>query len=123
MDAERRFGAMLSALLGMMAVMAGAFGAHAAPDEHVRELLRTGAQYEGLHALAALLAFAALPALGRWSSAGGWLLAAGALMFGGSLDALAIGAPRLVGIITPIGGLSMILGWLGLAIGAARASR
>lgn len=119
-SAGRSVGAALSALLGMTAVAAGAFGAHAAKTEAVRDLLRVGAQYQGLHALAALVAFAALPAMGRWSSAGGWLLAAGALLFGGSLDALAFGAPRMVGVVTPLGGMAMMLGWLALAAGALR---
>lgn len=120
-DAERRLGAALSALLCLLAVVSGAFGAHAASNEATRELLRTGAQYQGLHALAALMAFAALGSLGRWSAVAGWLLAMGAILFGGSLDALALGAPRLAGIVTPLGGLAMMAGWIALSVGALRA--
>ena len=123
MDRSRRLGAALCALLGLAAVAAGAFGAHAAPNDHVRELLRTGAQYQGLHALAGLLAFATLRDFRRWSVAAGWVFAAGALMFGGSLDALALNAPTLVGVVTPLGGLALMGGWLLLAIGAIRAPR
>ena len=119
MEGGRRVGAAVSALVGLMAVAAGAFGAHAASDPVAKELLRTGAQYQGLHALAALVAFAALPTLSG-SAWAGWLLASGALLFGGSLDLLAVGAPRMVGVITPVGGLLMMAGWLVLALGALR---
>ena len=120
MEGSRRYGIAASALIGLMAVAAGAFGAHAAPDLATKELLRTGAQYQGLHALAALVAFATLPTLERAALIGGWLLAVGALLFGGSLDLLAMGAPRVMGAITPLGGMAMMAGWLALAIGALR---
>ncbi|CAN5321782.1 hypothetical protein BH09PSE2_BH09PSE2_23540 [soil metagenome] len=116
----RRIGAALCAVQGLVAVAAGAFGAHATSDAAVRELLRTGAQYQGLHALAGLVALIALPAAGRLGAAAGWLFCAGALLFGASLDALALGAPRVVGAITPLGGLAMMLGWLLLALAVAR---
>ena len=46
---------------------------------------------------------------------------AGLLLFCGSLYALALGAPRQTGLVTPVGGLSLILGWLALAVAALRA--
>ena len=49
--------------------------------------------------------------------AAGWLLVAGILLFSGSLYALALGAPKGLGIATPVGGLSFILGWIAFAIG------
>ena len=122
LDTGRRLGSALCALQGLMAVAAGAFGAHATTDAGVRELLRTGAQHQGLHALAGLVAFAALPAAGRLGGAAGWLFCAGAFLFGASLDALALGAPKVMGAITPLGGLAMMLGWLCMAVALVRVS-
>jgi len=49
--------------------------------------------------------------------AAGWLLAAGIVLFSGSLYALALGAPKGAGMVTPVGGLAFILGWIAFAIG------
>lgn len=113
---------MLAALLGFVSVAAGAFGAHAAADERARELLRTGALYGLVHALA-VFGWSALPG----SSLEGRRLApllflAGAVVFCGSLYALALGAPRALGAVTPLGGLMFLAGWLALAW-AARTAR
>jgi uncharacterized membrane protein YgdD (TMEM256/DUF423 family) len=50
-----------------------------------------------------------------------WWLQAGIVIFSGSLYAMALGAPRWFGAITPIGGLAFIIGWLWLAWSLARA--
>lgn len=99
---------VLAALSGATAVAAGAFGAHgAAPN--VAELFKTGAHYQLVHAVAALVA-------ARMGVGGpGWLFVAGGALFGGSLYLLAMGAPRWVGPITPVGGALLIAGWLWLA--------
>jgi len=47
----------------------------------------------------------------------GWLLVAGIVLFSGTLYALALGAPRSAGMVTPLGGLAFILGWIAFAIG------
>lgn len=99
--------AILAALSGAIAVGAGAFGAHGASGQ-AAELLKTGAHYQLIHAVAALVALR-LQARGP-----GWLFVGGGGLFAGSLYALAIGAPRLVGVVTPIGGASLIGGWLWL---------
>ena len=104
----------LAALSGALAVGAGAFGAHGAHGM-AAELLKTGAQYQAVHAVAALVALAR--PLGR---AAGWCFVGGGAAFAGSLYALALGAPHLVGIATPFGGLALIVGWVVLAIGALR---
>lgn len=99
---------LLAGLSGALAVGAGAFGAHGAEGQ-AREWLQTGAQYQLIHAVAALVALR-LEARGP-----GWLFVVGALIFAGTLYAMAFGAPRWLGAVTPIGGTLLILGWLWLA--------
>ena len=99
---------MVAALSGAVAVAAGAFGAHGAEGK-AAEWLRTGGEYQLIHAVAALVA-ARMGATGP-----GWLFVAGGAVFAGSLYLMAIGAPRWLGAVTPIGGTLLIAGWLWLA--------
>jgi uncharacterized membrane protein YgdD (TMEM256/DUF423 family) len=104
---------ILAALSGAIAVAAGAFGAHGASGDAAK-WLRTGGQYQLIHAVAALVAArmgAVVPA---------WLFVVGAAIFAGALYAMALGAPRWLGAITPIGGTALIIGWLWLAWHALR---
>jgi uncharacterized membrane protein YgdD (TMEM256/DUF423 family) len=83
----------------------------------------TGVQYHLWHALGMILvglATAVVPD-GPWLRAAGVLLLVGIVMFSGSLYALALGAPRWLGSITPIGGAAFLLGWLAFALAALRA--
>ncbi len=99
----------LAALAGAMAVAAGAFGAHGASGQ-AAEWLRTGGQYQLIHAVAALVAL-------RLEMRGpGWLFVAGGAIFAVTLYAMALGAPRWLGAVTPIGGAMLIAGWLWLAL-------
>ena len=112
----------LAALDGFMAVAAGAFGAHGASDPQVREWLRTGAQYQMTHAVAAL---ACGPLLRAGAVQAGWagrLFAVGALVFGGSLYLLAVTGVRTWGAVTPLGGLLLLAGWAALAWAVLRPS-
>lgn len=122
MSAPRPFRSLfagIAALLGASGVALGAFGAHALQavlDERARGLWQTAVQYQFWHALALLFIAILLqrdPTLLRRIAAG--LMLAGVLIFSGSLFALALGAPRPVGMITPIGGAAMIAAWLALA--------
>ena len=82
----------------------------------------TAVQYHFWHALALLgvaLASTHLPD-SLWLRSAGWLFVAGLLLFCGSLYALAFGAPRQTGLITPLGGLCLILAWLAFAGAALR---
>jgi uncharacterized membrane protein YgdD (TMEM256/DUF423 family) len=108
--------ALMVGLAGATAVIFGAFGAHALRgvlDERGLDIWRTAVNYHFWHALAlALVAFAA-PA--------GWprriampSFAMGIVLFSGSLYALALGSSHLVGLITPLGGLAFIVGWVAL---------
>lgn len=98
-----------------------AFGAHALKTRLSAEALsvwQTAVQYHFWHALALLAV--ALAGSGPWFKASGWLLIAGALLFSGSLYALALGAPRALGMVAPVGGLALILGWIAFAVAAIR---
>lgn len=98
----------LAALSAAIAIAAGAFGAHRFIGKEA-EWLRTGGLYQLTHAIAvlALIRVAAPGAL--------WTLLGGATLFAASLYAMAFGAPRWLGAVTPIGGVLMIGGWLFLA--------
>jgi len=98
----------LAAIAGAMAVAAGAFGAHAASGTAVR-WLQTGAQYQMVHAVAALAAVSLQR--GRIAAI---LFLVGGFIFAGSLYAMAFGAPRTLGAVAPIGGATLIAGWLAL---------
>lgn len=77
-------------------------------------LWQTAVQYHAWHAVGLLVMGMSMPSL--WSKAAGWLLVAGIVLFSGSLYALALGAPRALGAVTPLGGLALILGWLAFAV-------
>jgi uncharacterized membrane protein YgdD (TMEM256/DUF423 family) len=112
------------ALLGGLGVAAGAFGAHALATRLAAdrlELFELAVRYQLIHALALMAASAAAQ---RWpgstSHAAGWLLLAGTVVFCGTIYALAFSGPRILGAVTPIGGVSLIAGWLLLAVAALR---
>lgn len=112
------------ALLGCLGIAAGAFGAHALRDHLAPDRLaqfELAVRYQMYHAFALM---AAAYAAQRWpsSAAGlaGWMFIAGTLIFCGTVYALAFGSPRWFGAITPLGGLSLIIGWALLVYSAAR---
>jgi len=120
----RRLWMTLAALSGFCAVAAGAFAAHGLTGR-ASEVMRTGATYAFMHALATV-ACAVFMQVGasraRFAPA---LFLSGTVLFSGSLYALALGAPRWTGIITPFGGLLFLAGWAVLAwaaLGVDRAS-
>ena len=120
------------ALCCALAVVGGAFGAHALSgrlDPHARELWETAARYlvyGGFGQIAAgLLAGsqggrAAARRPGRGADLAGGSLLAGAAIFSGTLGGLALGAPRWLGAVTPLGGLLLIAGFALLAWAAPR---
>ena len=112
-----------------LAVGMGAFGAHGLKnrlDVYSMSVYEKAVFYHFVHALGILLV-AALSRTGALSiSAEGrvaWLLLIGIIIFSGSLYALAISGVRILGAITPIGGLAFIAGWLMLLVEAWRAPR
>ncbi len=100
--------AALLALSGAVAVIAGAYGAHGASGK-AAEWLTTGAHYQMVHAVAGLV----ILGKGRGPAA---LLLFGAALFAGTLYAMALGGPKWLGAVTPLGGLGMILGWMWIAV-------
>lgn len=114
----------LGAGSALVAVAAGAFGAHAlrarlAPD--LLAVFETGARYHMYHALALLATAWALARWpGPWPVRAGWLFLAGTLLFSGSLYALALSGVRWLGAITPLGGAAVLAGWACLLLGALR---
>ncbi len=113
----------LGAVNGFLAVALGAFGAHGLRSRISAESLaiyQTGAQYHLVHALVLLLVGLLadrLPAR-RWVVWAGGLFQAGILLFSGSLYALAMTGVRLLGAITPLGGLCFLTAWALLAAAA-----
>jgi len=109
----------IGAISGLLAVAAGAFGAHALRARLGPDLLatfETGARYQMYHALA-LLAAAWLSTRSPAPQAvwAGWLFVVGTVVFSGSLYALALTGHRWLGAVTPIGGLAFLAGWACLA--------
>lgn len=111
---------VLGAILGFLGVLAGAFGAHALRARLAPELLaafETGARYQQIHALA-LLVVALILRLhpSRAARTAGWLFTAGTVLFSGSLYALALTGERTLGMITPLGGLCLLAGWVAMIV-------
>lgn len=102
-------------------VLLGAFGAHAL-RERVGEALfatwETAVFYHLVHALALVVLAAFATRLGHAAGWIGILFAGGILLFSGSLYALVLTGIRPLGIITPIGGVAFIAGWVWLAVAA-----
>lgn len=115
---------MLAGLFGFLGVSFGAFGAHALKARLTPDLLaiyRTAVEYQFWHALALLaVGVLAMSRPGPLLSSSGWCFTFGILLFSGSLYALALSGVRVLGAITPIGGLLFLVGWVLLSVHAAR---
>ncbi|WP_189024322.1 DUF423 domain-containing protein [Paenibacillus albidus] len=116
------------AVLSMLAVAIGAFGAHLLEpviSEHYMKVYETGVQYHMFHALGLILI--ALIA-GQWGESArlrwaGRLLGTGIVLFSGSLYVLSISGIKVLGAITPLGGVCFIAGWLCLTLEAISRKR
>jgi uncharacterized membrane protein YgdD (TMEM256/DUF423 family) len=117
---------ILGALNAFLAVLLGAFGAHALKARLAADLMavfHTGNQYHFYHALGLLLVgviAVQLPDSALLRSAG-WLMLTGIALFSGSLYVLAISGVRWLGAITPFGGLAFLAAWVLLAIAVWKA--
>jgi len=117
----------IGAMSALLAVGAGAFGAHALRARISADMLQvfqTGATYQMYHALALIgvgILLARFSTDGStWLTAAAWLLIAGTVLFSGSLYALALSGTTWLGAITPLGGVAFLFGWAALAIGVWR---
>lgn len=112
----------IGAINAGLAVAAGAFAAHGLRNRleaRALEVFETGARYHMYHALAIILA-AVVAASVPGARTAGWLFQAGIVVFSGSLYALALTDVKVLGAITPIGGLAFLVGWVWLAVSALR---
>ena len=112
-------------LLAFTAVLLGAFGAHALNDylqaNHSLDTWQTAVRYQIWHALALILC-SVMP-LTATSRAANRCFLWGSVLFSGSLYVLALQGPEFMGLVTPLGGLLLLLGWLLLAVRTFQASR
>jgi len=113
------------ALLMLLAVILGAFGAHALQSMLTPKQLAsyaTGVTYQQLHALALVLvgAIARVTPPSPWLARAAVLFVVGIALFSGSIYAMTFGAPRWLGMVAPIGGTSFMLGWAFVALHALR---
>jgi uncharacterized membrane protein YgdD (TMEM256/DUF423 family) len=110
----------MAAVSGMLAVVFGAFGAHALKnklDDYALGVFETAVQYHFYHSLALLavgILALSLPDSTLLKSSG-WLFTVGLVVFSGSLYVLSLTGVRWLGAITPLGGLAFIVGWACLA--------
>src|SRR4029079_3040317 len=106
----------LGSLSMFLAIAAGAFGRHSlksrlAPD--LLEVFDVAVRYQVIHALAMLIIspFRGNGGGGALSIAG-WMFVAGTILFCGSLYLMALTGARGLGMLTPIGGILFLIGWL-----------
>ncbi|GAC1474311.1 MAG: DUF423 domain-containing protein [Isosphaeraceae bacterium] len=111
----------IGAVLGFLAVGIGAFGAHGLKSRlaalGTSEPFQTAVQYHMWHALAILAVglFAGPFRPGMAASVAGWSFLIGVILFSGSLYILALTGLSKFGMITPIGGVAFLVGWLALS--------
>ena len=117
-----------ASLLGA-AVLIGAFGAHALRDRldaYATGIYERAVFYHFIHAAGLLVLGIALQTgsvCGSVAMLAAWLLFAGLIVFCGSLYALALSGIRMLGAVTPIGGLAFVAGWFAFAYALGSAAR
>ncbi|MEQ8559781.1 MAG: DUF423 domain-containing protein [Henriciella sp.] len=112
---------LAGSFLGFLGVALGAFGAHGMASRFTPETRgwwETATLYLLVHAVAVFAA--GVSARTGLFSTGGWVMVAGAVIFSGTLYAMALGAPRWFGAITPLGGIALLAGWALFAVAALK---
>ncbi|MGH8216411.1 MAG: DUF423 domain-containing protein [Rhodanobacteraceae bacterium] len=115
---QPRWPGAAAGVAGVSAVVFGALGAHALHGELAPSMLEAwqiAVRFQFWHALS-LVACALLVQRSHAAYLGAVLFASGIVLFCGSLYALALGAPHMVGVLTPLGGLCFIVGWCALGV-------
>ena len=114
----------VGAINGFLAVAAGAFAAHgleARVAPRLLEVFQTGAHYHLIHAVA-LVAVSLVQGSGEArANIAGWLFTLGIVLFSGSLYFLALMDSTALVLLTPVGGVSFLAGWVALALAALKA--
>jgi uncharacterized membrane protein YgdD (TMEM256/DUF423 family) len=109
------------AIFMALSVLFGAFGAHALKTRLTPEMMQVyqiGVEYQFYHALGLLFAgIIGFQIDSKWVGRAAMFLGIGIILFSGSLYLIALSGIKAIGVITPIGGLSFIAGWISLAIG------
>mgnify|MGYP000496957807 FL=1 len=122
---KKNYFLLFAALFGMLAVILGAFGAHGLEklvDAKMLQRFHTGVEYQFYHTLAlGLVGILWQTKACIWHSRAAWGFIAGILIFSGSLYAYVLTGLTQFGMITPLGGLSFIVGWACLAWGLWKA--
>jgi uncharacterized membrane protein YgdD (TMEM256/DUF423 family) len=106
---------IFAAVLGFLCVAMGAFGAHGLQDPRAQAWMRTGAEYGFVHVLATLAVVPLIAAGADGARYAPALFLPGAVIFSGTLAGMALGGPRWLGAVTPIGGVLFLAGWAVLA--------
>jgi uncharacterized membrane protein YgdD (TMEM256/DUF423 family) len=118
-----KLAATTGAILGALAVILGAFGAHALRS-HLEprdlETFETAVRYQMYHAFALFAAAWLLSRNASYAAPAAWAFIAGVAIFSGSLYLLVATGQRWLGAVTPVGGLALIAGWCLLALAASR---
>jgi uncharacterized membrane protein YgdD (TMEM256/DUF423 family) len=119
-----RWWLLIGSIAGFLGVAGGAFGAHALKSRVTEQMLAnfdTGTRYLLAHAVALLVVgmLAGRPGSNGLSLVGG-AFTIGIIVFTGSLWVMALTGQKWLGAVTPIGGTALIVGWIALAVAAAR---
>ena len=115
----RRNWMTLAALSGLIAVAMGAFAAHGLKDPQAKDWVKTAATYQFMHAIASLACATVMQVGARRARHAPAFFLSGTVLFSGSLYAMALGGPHLLGLATPVGGLLFLIGWA-VVVWAAR---
>jgi uncharacterized membrane protein YgdD (TMEM256/DUF423 family) len=122
-----RIALLAASVLGFLSVALGAFGAHGlkaqlaplADGAQRLEWWNTGAHYQAIHALAlGLVAWLATRSSSTAVTVATIAFVVGSLVFSGSLYVMTLTGLRWLGAITPLGGVSLLVGWVSIAVAA-----
>ncbi|SMO88583.1 DUF423 domain-containing protein [Melghirimyces algeriensis] len=115
---------LLGAINMFLSIALGAFGAHGLEGKVSERMLanwQTGAQYHMIHALGLLFVGLLTTRINTpLVTSGGWLLLVGIILFSGSLYIMALTNITKLGMITPLGGVSFLIGWALIAVSAIK---
>ncbi|MDH5517867.1 MAG: DUF423 domain-containing protein [Gammaproteobacteria bacterium] len=115
---------MLGSLGGLLSIVLGAFGAHAVKAWLATDLMavyQTAVSYQMYHSLGLILiGLIYHHHQSRLIKSAGWLMLSGMIIFSGSLYLLSLAGIRWLGMITPVGGICLIIAWLFLLMGISK---